>query len=229
MDDDATPRRPSWGALAWRAADVAWPGHPTRWRDVPARLEPTLVTTFRLTAAAVVSYLLTLVLTQRRRGSDRCPDSTAGDAGFRVLHAEDGCGPGRRGARRRAHRHVLVELDRADLVESRRSAIAASLLLGKVLRLGDQALETPISAMLILAVADPAIAAEVRVLNTFIGAGVGSGLQRAVSTGHADPLGQRIGARRGGGDRRPPPRRGRVAALRPDHPRPDRRMARRRP
>ena len=42
-----------------------------------------------------------------------------------------------------------------------------------MLRLGEQALETPISAMLILAVTDPGIAAEVRVLNTLIGAGVG--------------------------------------------------------
>jgi hypothetical protein len=53
------------------------------------------------------------------------------------------------------------------------AAIAASLLLGKVLRLGDQALETPITAMLILGVANHDIAAETRILNTLIGAGVG--------------------------------------------------------
>ncbi|HET7399688.1 MAG TPA: hypothetical protein VFJ94_14315, partial [Intrasporangium sp.] len=53
------------------------------------------------------------------------------------------------------------------------AVIAASLLLAKVLRLGDQALETPISAMLILGVTNPDVAAEVRILNTMIGAAVG--------------------------------------------------------
>ena len=56
------------------------------------------------------------------------------------------------------------------------AAVAISLVLGKVLRLGEQAIEMPISAMLILAVSDPAIAAETRVLTTLIGAGVGIGL-----------------------------------------------------
>lgn len=53
------------------------------------------------------------------------------------------------------------------------TVIALSLLLAAVLRLGDQALETPISAMLILAVGGQEIAAETRVLTTLIGAGVG--------------------------------------------------------
>ena len=44
-------------------ANMAWPGRPTRWRDVPRRLRPTIVNVFRLTTAAVVSYLLTLVVT----------------------------------------------------------------------------------------------------------------------------------------------------------------------
>jgi hypothetical protein len=52
-------------------------------------------------------------------------------------------------------------------------AIAASLVLGRIFRLGEQALEAPISAMLILGVTNPNIAAEIRVLNTLIGAGVG--------------------------------------------------------
>jgi hypothetical protein len=56
------------------------------------------------------------------------------------------------------------------------AAIAASLVLGKVLRLGDQALETPITAMLILGVTNPDIAAETRILNTLIGAVVGVAL-----------------------------------------------------
>ena len=54
-------------------------------------------------------------------------------------------------------------------------AIATALILAKVLRLGDQSLEAPISAMLILAVSTPQLAAEVRVLNTLIGTAVGIG------------------------------------------------------
>jgi hypothetical protein len=42
-----------------------------------------------------------------------------------------------------------------------------------VLRLGEQALETPISAMLVLAVGGQEIAAETRIVTTLIGAGVG--------------------------------------------------------
>jgi hypothetical protein len=55
-------------------------------------------------------------------------------------------------------------------------AIAASLLLAAVLRLGEQALETPISAMLVLGVGGQEIAAETRVVTTLIGAGVGVAL-----------------------------------------------------
>lgn len=51
--------------------------------------------------------------------------------------------------------------------------ISAALLMGRVLRLGDNLLEAPISAMLILGVYAHDIAAETRVLNTLIGAGVG--------------------------------------------------------
>ncbi|MGB7449557.1 MAG: aromatic acid exporter family protein [Ornithinimicrobium sp.] len=53
------------------------------------------------------------------------------------------------------------------------AVIAISLILAVVLRLGDQALETPISAMLILAVGGQDVAAEVRVYTTLIGAGIG--------------------------------------------------------
>lgn len=51
--------------------------------------------------------------------------------------------------------------------------ISASLLIGHLIRLGDNLLEAPISAMLILGVYSHDIAAETRVLNTLIGAGVG--------------------------------------------------------
>ena len=54
--------------------------------------------------------------------------------------------------------------------------IFSSLLLAKVFRLGDQALETPISGMLILAASGQEIAAEVRVVTTLIGTAVGIAL-----------------------------------------------------
>ncbi|HEV7146375.1 MAG TPA: hypothetical protein VGN48_05195, partial [Pedococcus sp.] len=57
-DDDVT-QRTSWHRLA----SLAWPGRPAHWSEVPGRLQPTLVTVVRLTAAAVVAYLLTLVAT----------------------------------------------------------------------------------------------------------------------------------------------------------------------
>ena len=53
------------------------------------------------------------------------------------------------------------------------AAIAAALFVGKVLRLGEQAIEAPISAMLILGVVNSGLAGETRVLNTLIGAAVG--------------------------------------------------------
>src|SRR5690625_399921 len=53
------------------------------------------------------------------------------------------------------------------------AAVASALLLAEVLRLGDQRLEAAISAMLILGTGGQEIAAETRVLTTFIGAGVG--------------------------------------------------------
>ncbi|WP_151525988.1 FUSC family protein [Serinicoccus kebangsaanensis] len=54
--------------------------------------------------------------------------------------------------------------------------VFASLLLGSLFRLGPQALETPISGMLILGASLQNTAAETRVLTTLIGAGVGIAL-----------------------------------------------------
>ena len=162
-------RRTRW----WhRLARLAWPGHPDHWREIPSRLAPAMITTSRLTTAAVISYLLTRVLTN---GAE---DLTGPLTALLVMQASAfstlQMGAVRVGA-------VLCGVVVATLLSnwvgltwwSLGVAIAASLLLGQVLRLGAQALETPISAMLILAVADPDIAAETRVLNTLIGAGVG--------------------------------------------------------
>lgn len=51
--------------------------------------------------------------------------------------------------------------------------VAVALLLARLLRLGPQSLETAISAMLILGVASHSVAAQTRVVNTLVGAGVG--------------------------------------------------------
>ncbi|HET7475282.1 MAG TPA: hypothetical protein VFJ97_04565 [Dermatophilaceae bacterium] len=126
----------------------------------------------RLTAAAVVSYLISLVL------SEGALDLTGPLTALLVMQASAystiKMGAVRVGA-------VLSGVLVATLLStwigltwwSLGAAIAASLVLGKVLRLGDQALETPISAMLILGVTNHDVAAEVRILNTLIGAAVG--------------------------------------------------------
>nr|WP_239579194.1 FUSC family protein [Microlunatus panaciterrae] len=155
-----------------RVLNLAWPGRPTRWRDLPGRLQPTMMTVLRLTAAAVVSYLLTLALT------DGVVDLTGPLTALLVVQASAfstlKMGVVRVGA---VLSGVLVAILLSSWIGltwwSLGAAIAASLLLGKALRLGDQALETPISAMLILGVTNHDVAAEVRVLTTLIGAGVG--------------------------------------------------------
>ncbi len=153
-------------------AESAWPERPPPWRALAVRVAPTLVTVTRLTTAAVISYLITAAL------SNGAEDLTGPLTALLVMQASAfstlKMGAVRVGA-------VLCGVVVATLLStwvgltwwSLGAAIAASLLLGQVLRLGAQALETPISAMLILAVTDPNIAAEIRVLNTLIGAGVG--------------------------------------------------------
>jgi hypothetical protein len=155
-----------------RLASLAWPGRPTRWRDVPRRLRPTVVNVLRLTTAAVVSYLLTLALTSG------AIDLTGPLTALLVMQASAfstlKMGAVRVGA-------VLAGVLVATLVSiwigltwwSLGAVIAASLVIAKILRLGEQAMEAPISAMLILGVTSPGVAAEIRVLNTLIGAGVG--------------------------------------------------------
>lgn len=158
-----------------RAATLAWPGRPDRWRDVPARLRPTLVHVARLTSAAVVAYLITLAVT------DGAIDLTGPLTALLVMQAS-AYSTLRMGAVRVGA--VLSGVLVATLLSSwvgltwwsLGAAIASSLFLSKVLRLGEQALETPITAMLILGVTNPDIAAEIRILNTFIGAGVGMAL-----------------------------------------------------
>lgn len=155
-----------------RLADWGWPGRPTRWRDVPGAVQPTVLSIVRLTTAAVVSYLLTLVLTEGEI------DLTGPLTALLVMQASAFSTLRMSAVRVGA---VLSGVLVAILLStgigltwwSLGAAIAAALLIGKVLRLGEQALEAPISAMLILGVSNPDISAEIRVLNTLLGAGVG--------------------------------------------------------
>jgi len=149
-----------------------WPSYPTSWSAVPARLRPAVAQIARLTTAAVVAYLVAV------RVSPGIRDLTAPLTALLVVQASTvgtlQMGLVRVGA---VLTGVLVAVGVASSLGlswwSLGAVIAASLVLAKVLRLGEQSLETPISAMLILAVASPELAAETRVVNTLIGTVVG--------------------------------------------------------
>ncbi|WP_375389611.1 aromatic acid exporter family protein [uncultured Amnibacterium sp.] len=152
--------------------DWIWPAGPTSWSEVPARVRPALSQVARLTVAAVVAYLVADLV------SPGIVDLTAPLTALLVVQASTVgtllMGLVRVGA---VLTGVLVAVGVTAWTGlswwSLALVIAASLLLAKVFRLGDQSLETPISAMLILAVSSPDLGAEVRLVNTFIGTGVG--------------------------------------------------------
>jgi Aromatic acid exporter family member 1 len=151
-----------------------WPSFPSSWSQVPARLRPATASIARLTAAAVVSYGVASVLFPDIR------DLTAPLTALLVVQAST-VGTVRTGLVRvgAVLTGVLVAVAVATFLGltwwSLATVIAASLVLGKVLRLGEQSLEVPISAMVILAVSVPEVAAQVRVANTLIGTLVGIG------------------------------------------------------
>lgn len=155
-----------------RTYDVLWPGHPEHLSEVPMRLFPTAMNLTRLSAAGVVAYLLTLVATKGPL------DLTGALTALLVVQASTyttlKMGLVRVGA---VLTGVAVALGLSMWSGlnwwSLGLAIFMSLALARILRLGDQALETPISAMLILGTSGHEIAAETRVITTFIGAGVG--------------------------------------------------------
>ncbi len=159
---------------AWPAAvaDRAWPGRPRRWRDLPGRLRPTLAWVLRLTSAAVIAWLIA------RQVTGISTDLTAPLTALLVVQASAfstlRMSMLRVGA---VLTGVLVAVGFSALAGlswwSLAAVIAASLVLARVFRLGEQALEVPISAMLILAVGSPDVAAEARVALTLVGAGVG--------------------------------------------------------
>ena len=149
-----------------------WPSHPTSWSAVPGRLRPATAQITRLTVAAVVAYVVADAV------SPGILDLTAPLTALLVVQASTvgtlQMGLVRVGA---VLTGVLVAVGVSAWIGlswwSLAAVIATSLALAKVLRLGDQSLETPISAMLILAVSSPELAAEVRVVNTMIGTVVG--------------------------------------------------------
>lgn len=133
---------------------------------------PILWNVARLTTAAVLSYLLTLLLL------DGPIDLTCALTAILVVQTSPlstvKMGLVRVGA---VLTGVFIAVGVSSLAGltwwSLALVIAASLLAAALLRLGDQALETPISAMLILAVGGQDIAVETRIFTTLIGAGVG--------------------------------------------------------
>ncbi len=159
----------------------------------------------RLTLAAVLSYVITAAVT------DGPVDLTCALTALLVVQASAystvKMGLVRVGA---VLTGVLIAVTMSAVVGltwwSLGIAIALALLLGRLFRLGEQALETPISAMLILGVANLTIAAETRVMTTLIGAGTGVALTllmprsvpnrtaahqvREVAVGTADALAQ---------------------------------------
>ncbi|WP_168581718.1 FUSC family protein [Gephyromycinifex aptenodytis] len=125
----------------------------------------------RLTAAAILAYVLSARLNP---SSDLTGPLTALLVVQASLVQSLRSGIGRVGA---VLTGILVAILLSTWVElswwSLGLAIAIALSLGYALRLGDHVLETPISAMLILGVAQHGVAAEIRLINTLIGAGVG--------------------------------------------------------
>ncbi len=139
---------------------------------LPRPVRPLLVWVARLTTASVVAYLLTVWLL------DGPVDLTGALTALLVVQASVSAslrmGIVRVGA---VLTGVLVAVTLSSWVGltwwTLGAAIALALLLAAILRLGDQRLETAISAMLILGTGGQDIAAETRVLTTLIGAGVG--------------------------------------------------------
>lgn len=154
--------------LVWRI----WPTLPSEWSQVLPGMRPATVQIGRLTGAAVISYLVATGI------SPKVVDLTAPLTALLVVQAST-VGTLRMGLVRvgAVLTGVLVAVAVASYLGlswwSLALVIVASLLLAKVMRLGEQSLEAPISAMLILAVSAPQVAAEVRVLNTLIGTLVG--------------------------------------------------------
>ena len=167
-------RRNEWRVqrMLRRGLRRTWPAFPTTWAEASRRVQPAVTQIGRLTGAAVLAYLgSTLLFTH-------VVDLTAPLTALLVVQAST-VGTLRMAMVRvgAVLTGVLVATAFSNYIGlswwSLAAVISASLLLAKVLRLGAQSLETPISAMLILAVGSPGLAAETRIANTLIGTVVG--------------------------------------------------------
>ena len=145
---------------------------PTSWAQTRDRLRPVAVQIARLTIAATVAYIVADTV------FPGILDLTAPLTALLVVQAST-VGTLRMGLVRvgAVLTGVLVAVAATAYLGlswwSLAGVIASSLIIANLLRLGDQRLEAPISAMLILAVSAPDVAAEVRVANTLIGTVVG--------------------------------------------------------
>ncbi len=163
------------GRVMLRLLDQIWPGHPDTWKGVRERLTPVIGNLLRLTVGGVLGYLVTLLVTDGR------VDLTGALTALLVIQAS-AAGSARMGLVRVGA--VVIGIGVALLVSlwvglswwSLGLVIFGSLILAKVFRLGDQLLETPISAMVILAASGQQILAENRVLTTLVGVSVGVAL-----------------------------------------------------
>lgn len=173
LDADTDEQAP--GLLASvgnRALELIWPGHPRRLRDVPRRLRSNVALVARLTVAAIVAFVLSTRIT------GMTTDITGPLTAILVVQAT-------------AFSTLRMALVRVGAVVtgvvvaiflssvfgltwwSLGITVAVALVIAQLLRLGDQMLEAPISAMLILAVGGNEMQAETRVINTLVGMSVG--------------------------------------------------------
>jgi aromatic acid exporter family member 1 len=156
-------------ALLW----WVWPTSPTSWSELPNRLAPAAIQVSRLTFGAVVAYVVA-----GRLIPAGAIDLTAPLTALLVVQAST-VGTLRMGLVRvgAVLTGVLVAVAVAATVGltwwSLALVVSASLVLAKALRLAEQSLEAPISAMLIMAVSAPEVAAEARIGLTLVGTVVG--------------------------------------------------------
>lgn len=152
-------------------ADALWPTHPSSWRDVPARLVPAVGNIAKLTSASVIAFAITRYLVEGPM------DLTSALTAMLVMQAS-AASTVKKGLLRvvAVSFGVSLALGATYLFGmhwwSLALVISCALALAKILRLGDSALEMPISAMLILGQGTD-IAAETRVVSTLIGVFVG--------------------------------------------------------
>lgn len=161
------------GSLAVRTLDLLWPTRPDTWSEAGARLATALANVARLTAASVLAYLLTRWLVSGPI------DLTGALTAMLVMQASAAS------SFKQGFIKVIGVALGIGLALVASSVVGMSwwslglliflaLVLARILRLGDAALEPPISAMLILgSTRGGDVAAEARMVGTLVGTFVG--------------------------------------------------------